>query len=50
MNGDFPSWDDDCGAGDQFDDENAYSDVEDSTTLISQPRQVCLLNDYVTFD
>nr|GEX31959.1 condensin complex subunit 2-like [Tanacetum cinerariifolium] len=40
VNGDFPSWDDDCGAGDQFDDENAYSDVEDSTTLISQPRQV----------
>lgn len=37
-----PSWgDDDCGIGDQFDDGNAYSDVDDS--LVSQPRQVCLL-------
>ncbi|KAJ0582812.1 putative condensin complex subunit 2/barren [Helianthus annuus] len=36
----FPSWghDDDCG---QFDDGNTYnSDVDDSTTLVSQPRQV----------
>ncbi|KAL8209088.1 hypothetical protein R6Q57_008500 [Mikania cordata] len=33
----FPSWDDDCG---QFDDGNTYSDVDDSTTLIPQPRQV----------
>ncbi|XP_023757126.1 condensin complex subunit 2 [Lactuca sativa] len=34
-----PSWgDDDCGIGDQFDDGNAYSDVDDS--LVSQPRQV----------
>lgn len=37
----FPSWDDDCG---QFDDSNTYnSDVDESTTLVSQPRQVCLL-------
>ncbi|XP_076934612.1 condensin complex subunit 2-like [Bidens hawaiensis] len=35
----FTSWDDgDCG---QFDDGNTYnSDVDDSTTLVSQPRQV----------
>ncbi|KAI3497275.1 hypothetical protein L1887_39768 [Cichorium endivia] len=34
-----PSWDDDdYGIGDQFDDGNAYSDVDDS--LVSQPRQV----------
>nr|XP_043622218.1 condensin complex subunit 2-like [Erigeron canadensis] len=33
----FASWDDECG---QFDDGNAYSDVEDSATLVSQPRQV----------
>ncbi|GKA90513.1 nucleotide-binding alpha-beta plait domain-containing protein, partial [Tanacetum coccineum] len=37
VNGYFISWDDDCGVGDQFDDENAYSDVQHSTTLISQP-------------
>ncbi|KAI3702571.1 hypothetical protein L6452_28314 [Arctium lappa] len=40
VNGAFPSWDDDCGIGGQFDDGDAYSDVEDSSTLISQPRQV----------
>ncbi|XP_071730022.1 condensin complex subunit 2-like [Rutidosis leptorrhynchoides] len=41
-NGAFPSqWDDDdCGPGDQYDDGNAYSDVEDSSTLVFQPRQV----------
>ncbi|CAI9294780.1 unnamed protein product [Lactuca saligna] len=34
----FASWDNDCG---QFDDGNVYnSDIEDSTTLVSQPRQV----------
>ncbi|XP_071699394.1 condensin complex subunit 2-like [Rutidosis leptorrhynchoides] len=33
----YASWDDEGG---QFDDGNAYSDVEDSTTLVSQPRQV----------
>ncbi|KAI3769654.1 hypothetical protein L6452_00763 [Arctium lappa] len=33
----FPSWGDDCG---QFDDGNTYNDVEDSITLVSQPRQV----------
>ncbi|KAK1423959.1 hypothetical protein QVD17_19270 [Tagetes erecta] len=34
----FPSWDDDCG---QFDDGDTYnSDVDESTTLVSQPRQV----------
>lgn len=33
----FQSWDNDFG---QFDDGNAYSDNEDSTTLVSQPRQV----------
>lgn len=37
-NEEFASWDNDCGG--QFDDGNAYSDVEDSTTLVSQPRQV----------
>ncbi|KAK1418178.1 hypothetical protein QVD17_27320 [Tagetes erecta] len=40
VSGNFSSWDDDCGVGGQFDDGNAYSDVEDSTTLVSQPRQV----------
>ncbi|KAJ9551715.1 hypothetical protein OSB04_015760 [Centaurea solstitialis] len=39
-NGASSSWDDDCGVGGQFDDGNAYSDVEDSSTLVSQPRQV----------
>lgn len=43
MSGNFSSWDDDCVVGGQFDDGNAYSDVEDSTTLVSQPRQVCLI-------
>nr|XP_043628578.1 condensin complex subunit 2-like [Erigeron canadensis] len=38
--GAFTSWDDDCEVGDQYDDGNAYSDVEDSSTLVSQPRQV----------
>ncbi|KAI7725952.1 hypothetical protein M8C21_004157 [Ambrosia artemisiifolia] len=34
----FPSWDDECG---HFDDGNNYnSDVDDSTPLVSQPRQV----------
>ena len=57
-NGASSSWDDDCEIGGQFDDGNAYSDVEDSSTLISQPRQVCLLklqffsiwNNYAMFD
>lgn len=34
----FTNWDDECVG--QFDDGNAYSDFEDSTTLVSQPRQV----------
>ncbi|KAI3743842.1 hypothetical protein L1987_56909 [Smallanthus sonchifolius] len=40
VNGSFPSWDDDYGVGGQFDDGNAYSDVEDSATLVSQPLHV----------
>ncbi|KAL8239389.1 hypothetical protein R6Q59_015956 [Mikania micrantha] len=40
VNGNFSCWDDDCGIGGQFDEGNAYSDVEDSTTLISKPRQI----------
>ncbi|KAK2988608.1 hypothetical protein RJ640_026105 [Escallonia rubra] len=42
--GPLPSWDDASGVGDAFDDGNAYSDVEDSSTLVSQPRQF-----YITF-
>ncbi|KAK3008255.1 hypothetical protein RJ639_014203 [Escallonia herrerae] len=38
--GPLPSWDDASGVGDAFDDGYAYSDVEDSSTLVSQPRQV----------
>ncbi|KAK9074066.1 hypothetical protein SSX86_006663 [Deinandra increscens subsp. villosa] len=40
VNGSFSCWDDDGEVGGQFDDGNAYSDVEDSTTLVSKPRQV----------
>lgn len=34
------SWDDEGAFGGQFDDENAHSDVDDSNSLIAQPRQV----------
>ncbi|XP_051152050.1 condensin complex subunit 2 isoform X2 [Andrographis paniculata] len=34
------AWDDDGGFGDTFDDGHAYSDNEEPSTLISQPRQV----------
>ncbi|CAK9148830.1 unnamed protein product, partial [Ilex paraguariensis] len=37
--GPLPSWDD-GGFDGQYDDENSYSNVEDSSTLVSQPRQV----------
>lgn len=42
-NGSSPSWDDESGFGAQFDDGNAFSDVEDSSTLVSQPRQVSVI-------
>ncbi|KAJ8639040.1 hypothetical protein MRB53_015734 [Persea americana] len=35
-----PSWDNESVISDHFDDGNVLSDVEDSTTLVSQPRQV----------
>ncbi|VFQ89464.1 unnamed protein product [Cuscuta campestris] len=39
--GAMPSWDhDDCGFGGTFDDGSVCSDVEDTSTLVSQPRQV----------
>ncbi|KAK7839419.1 condensin complex subunit 2 [Quercus suber] len=38
--GPLPSWDDDSAFGGQNDDGNDHSDVEDSSTLVSQPRQV----------
>ncbi|KAM7492361.1 hypothetical protein LguiA_035282 [Lonicera macranthoides] len=38
--GPMPTWDDEGGFGGEYDDGNAYSDVEDSSTLVSQPRQV----------
>nr|GMC78925.1 condensin complex subunit 2 [Ipomoea batatas] len=38
--GTMPSWDDDCGFDGTFDDGSACSDVEDPSTLVSQPRQV----------
>lgn len=42
-NGPLPSWDvDNSGFDGQFDDGDAYSDVEDPNTLVSQPRQVDL--------
>lgn len=37
----MPSWNDDTGFADHFDDENDCSDVDESNTLVSQPRQVC---------
>ncbi|KAL5990138.1 hypothetical protein ACLOJK_011035 [Asimina triloba] len=36
----FESWENDSGTSDHFDNENVLSDTEDSTTLVSQPRQV----------
>jgi condensin complex subunit 2 len=38
--GPLPSWDDESAFGGQYDDGNVYSDVDDSSTLVSQPRQV----------
>lgn len=38
--GPLPSWDDDSAFGGQYNDGNDHSDVEDSSTLVSQPRQV----------
>ncbi|KAK9092016.1 hypothetical protein Syun_026927 [Stephania yunnanensis] len=35
-----PSWDNGSVFGGQFDDDNGHSDVEDTTSLVSQPRQV----------
>uniref|UniRef100_A0A2N9FSU0 Condensin complex subunit 2 n=1 Tax=Fagus sylvatica TaxID=28930 RepID=A0A2N9FSU0_FAGSY len=37
--GPLPSWDDESVFGGQYDDGNVHSDVEDSSTLVSQPRQ-----------
>lgn len=42
--GALPTWDDESGFDDQFDDGNGYSNMEDSNTLVSQPRQVGLTN------
>ncbi|KAF6173240.1 hypothetical protein GIB67_026935 [Kingdonia uniflora] len=42
-NGDFeqmPSWDNESAFSGHFDDGNVHSDVEESNTLVSQPRQV----------
>ncbi|KAL1818079.1 hypothetical protein ACET3Z_020653 [Daucus carota] len=36
----MPSWDDDTGFADHFDDGNDCGDVDESNTLVSQPRQV----------
>lgn len=36
----MPSWNDDTGFADHFDDGNYCSDVDESNTLVSQPRQV----------
>ncbi|CAL5342383.1 unnamed protein product [Camellia sinensis] len=36
----LPSWDDENLYGGQYDDGDVHSDVEDSNTLVSQPRQV----------
>ncbi|KAK9285565.1 hypothetical protein L1049_024760 [Liquidambar formosana] len=38
--GPLPTWDDESVFGGQFDDGNVHSDVEDSSSLVSQPRQV----------
>ncbi|KAL9384750.1 hypothetical protein Peur_021760 [Populus x canadensis] len=38
--GPLPSWDGESAFAGQFDDGDAYSDVEDPNTLVSQPRQV----------
>ncbi|KAF8391580.1 hypothetical protein HHK36_023886 [Tetracentron sinense] len=38
--GPLPSWDNESVLNGQFDDGNIHSDVEDSSTLVSQPRQV----------
>ncbi|XP_052178447.1 condensin complex subunit 2 isoform X2 [Diospyros lotus] len=38
--GPLPSWDDENGFDGQYDDGGVHSDLEDSNTLVSQPRQV----------
>lgn len=40
--GPLSSWDGENAFAGQFDDGDAYSDVEDPNTLVSQPRQVGL--------
>ncbi|KAL2464881.1 Condensin complex subunit 2 [Abeliophyllum distichum] len=46
--GAMPSWDDEGGLGGTFDDGNSYSDVDESSTLVSQPRQISKIE--VQFD
>ncbi|XP_077210329.1 condensin complex subunit [Tasmannia lanceolata] len=36
----WTSWDNEIDTNDQFDDANVHSDIEDTNTLVSQPRQV----------
>ena len=40
--GPLPTWDDENVFDGPFDDGDVHSDVEDSNTLVSQPRQVSL--------
>lgn len=35
-----PTWDDGSGFDDQFDDGSDFNNMEESNTLVSQPRQV----------
>ncbi|CAI9754444.1 unnamed protein product [Fraxinus pennsylvanica] len=46
--GEMPSWDDEGGFGGTFDNGNSYSDIDDSSTLVSQPRQISKIE--VQFD
>ncbi|XP_022849904.1 condensin complex subunit 2-like [Olea europaea var. sylvestris] len=46
--GEMPSWDDEGGFGGTFDDGISYSDADESSTLVSQPRQVSKIE--VQFD
>lgn len=39
----MPSWDCESMTNDQSNDRHGYSDEDDPDTLVSQPRQVCLL-------
>lgn len=38
--GPIPSWNDEGGFDGSFDDENDYGEIEESSSLVSQPRQV----------